>query len=198
MTTTHVFAVGSKNPVKITCVAEAVKEFPALWPGATITGVATDSGVSRQPMSDHETLTGAFNRARQALTKIPESHFGVGVEGGALDTEQGMWAYAWVVVLERMNAQAKDLSDGQWARVGRGQTGRFLLPEAVANLIRGGMELGAADDRFFGRDNSKQEEGAIGILSDGRITRMTLYKPAVTFALLRFIHPEHYDVGERP
>jgi non-canonical (house-cleaning) NTP pyrophosphatase len=67
-----------------------------------------------------------------------------------------------------------------------------MLPEAVARLVRDGMELGEADDRFFGRDNSKQKEGAIGILSDGRVTRTVLYKPAVTFALLRFVHPEYY------
>lgn len=68
-----------------------------------------------------------------------------------------------------------------------------MLPEAVARLIREGMELGEADDCFFGRDNSKQKEGAIGILSDGRVTRMTLYKSAVIFALLRFVHPEYYE-----
>lgn len=178
MTTKLIFAVGSENPVKINCVAEAIAEFR---PGAKAVGVNTDSGVSHQPLSDHEMLTGALNRARQALAKIPEADFGVGIEGGTLDTEDGMWAYAWVVVVDREG------------RVGKGQTGRFLLPEAVAQMVREGMELGEADDHFFGRDNSKQKEGAIGILSGGRITRLTLYKPAVTFALLRFVHPEYYE-----
>jgi inosine/xanthosine triphosphatase len=136
--------------------------------------------VSSQPSSDHEMLIGALNRAQQALAKIPEARFGVGIEGGTLDSEDEMWAYAWVVVVDREG------------RVGKGQTGRFMLPEAIAQLVRDGMELGEADDRFFGRDNSKQKEGAIGILSDGRVTRMVLYKPAVTFALLRFVHPEYY------
>ena len=185
MKSKRIFAVGSKNPVKINCVAEAIGEFRERWPGATAIGVNTDSGVSRQPMSDHETFTGALNRARQALDQITEADFGVGVEGGILDTEQGMWAYAWVVVVSR--------EIGKQARIGKGQTGRFLLPEAVSRLIRDGMELGEADDHFFGRNNSKQEEGAIGILSDNRITRMTLYKPAVIFALLHFVHPEYYE-----
>lgn len=180
MTTKLIFAVGSENPVKINCVAEAVKEFREFWPDAKTAGVNTESGVSDQPLSDHEMLAGALNRARQALAKIPEARFGAGIEGGTLDSEDGMWAYAWVVVVDREG------------RMGKGQTGRFMLPEAVARLVREGMELGEADDRFFGRDNSKQKEGAIGILSDGRVTRMTLYKPAVTFALLRFVHPEYY------
>src|SRR5262249_30094649 len=180
MTTKHIFAVGSENPVKIHCVAEAVKAFWEFWPDATAAGVNTDSGVGRQPSSDHEMLTGALNRARRSLANMPDGHLGVGIERGTLAAEDGMWAYAWVVVVNRE------------ARMGKGQTGRFMLPEAVARLVRGGLELGEADDRFFDRDNSKQKEGAIGILSEGRITRMALYKPAVTFALLRFIHPEYY------
>ncbi len=171
------FAVGSENPVKINCVAEAVAEY---WPEARAAGAGTESGVNAQPDSDDEMLAGALNRARQALDKIPEAQFGVGIEGGTLDSGDGMWAYAWVVIVDREG------------NIGKGQTGRFLLPEGVARLVRGGLELGLADDRFFSRDNSKQKDGAIGILSGGRVTRLALYKPAVTFALLPFVHPEYY------
>src|SRR5262245_39594095 len=66
MTTIRIFAVGSENPVKINCVAEAIKEFREFWPGAKADGVHTESGVSNQPSSDHEMLIGALNRARQA------------------------------------------------------------------------------------------------------------------------------------
>lgn len=182
MSSDTVFAIGSENPVKIKCVEEAIHEFWEFWPEARAIGVNTESGVSHQPMSDHEMLTGALNRARQALHKIDSASYGVGIEGGALDTEDGLWVYAWVVIVDREG------------RLGKGQTGRFLVPESVGRLVRDGLELGEADDRFFGRTNSKQKDGAIGILSDGRITRIALYKPAVTFALLRFVHPEYYDV----
>ncbi|MGE0884145.1 MAG: inosine/xanthosine triphosphatase [Blastocatellales bacterium] len=177
MTRTMIFAVGSENPVKINCVAEAVRAF---WPEAQIVGVKTESGVSAQPDSDSEMLLGSLNRAQKALEKTPEAHFGVGLEGGTLDTEDGMWAYAWIVVVDR---------EGQ---VGKGQSGRFLLPEPVAKLVREGIELGEADDRFFGRSNSKQKDGAIGILSDGVVTRLDLYRPAVIFALLPFVNPQYY------
>ena len=172
------FAVGSRNPIKIACVAEAIAEF---WAEAQAVGSDTDSQVSAQPSSDQEMFAGALNRARQALDQTPTADYGVGIEGGILDVEEGMWAYAWVVVVDR--------HDG----LGTGQTGRFKLPEGVARLIRDeGLELGEADDRFFGRSNSKQQEGAIGLLSDGRVTRLGLYRPAVTFALLPFVHPEYY------
>ncbi|MFN0086933.1 MAG: DUF84 family protein [Blastocatellia bacterium] len=172
-----IFAVGSENPVKIDCVRRAIAEY---WPEAQAVGVATDSGVSAQPDSDAEMLRGAITRARQAAEKTPEAWCGVGIEGGTLDSDVGMWAYAWIVIVDRRG------------RIGRGQTGRFLLPEGVARLVRDGMELGHADDYFFDRDNSKQKDGAIGILSDGRVSRRDLYQPAVTFALLPFVHPEYY------
>ncbi len=177
MTTEPIFAVGSRNPVKINCVAEAIIEF---WPLAKTIAIDTESGVSLQPMSDHEMMVGAFNRSKQALHKTPAADFGVGIEGGTLDTEDGFWAYAWVVIINRQGL------------LGKGQSGRFLLPDGIAQLVRSGVELGEADDRFFGRTNSKQNDGAIGILSDSRITRLDLYKPAVIFALLRFVHPELY------
>lgn len=182
MTQENIFAVGSENPVKINCVAQAVAEF---WSEARVIGISTDSQVSAQPDSEREMQLGALNRAQQALSLIAEADYGVGIEGGIVDNQDGMWAFAVVVIVDRE------------ARRSEGQTGRFKLPEGVARLIReAGLELGAADDRFFGRENSKQKEGAIGILSDGKITRLDLYKPAVIFALLPFIHPEYYEPFE--
>jgi inosine/xanthosine triphosphatase len=173
------FAVGSENPVKINCVAAAVTE---VWPTSQVVGTSTDSQVSAQPKSEGEMYTGALNRARQALANITKANYGVGIEGGIVDAETGMWAFAVVVIVDRND------------RISEGQTGRFKLPTGVARLIREeGLELGEADDRFFGRHNSKQNEGAIGILSDGKITRLELYKPAVTFALLPLLHPEYYE-----
>ena len=171
------FAVGSTNPVKVNCVTLAIRQF---WPAATAVGLATDSLVSDQPMSDAEMFTGARNRAGQALSLTPEASHGVGLEGGVLDSPEGMWAYAWMVVVDRAG------------RLGKGQSGRFMLPEGVAQLVRGGLELGAADDQFFGQSNSKQKEGAIGLLSDGKIDRVQLYQQGMTFALLPFVHPEYY------
>src|SRR5215510_14316854 len=93
MTTKCIFAVGSENPVKINCAAEAIKEFREFWPSAEAVGVHTESGVSNQPSSDHEMFIGALNRAQQALDKIHEARFGVGIEGGTLDSENGMWCH---------------------------------------------------------------------------------------------------------
>ncbi|MDD5645622.1 MAG: DUF84 family protein, partial [Candidatus Bipolaricaulis sp.] len=61
-----------------------------------------------------------------------------------------------------------------------------VLPDAVAQLVRQGMELGAADDRVFGRMGSKLDQGAVGLLTGGIIDRTALYEHAVILALIPF------------
>jgi non-canonical (house-cleaning) NTP pyrophosphatase len=90
-----------------------------------------------------------------------------------------MGAFAWVVIHDDR-------------RCGRGRSGEFFLPEKVAELVRGGVELGEADDRVFSRNNSKQGNGAIGLLTNDIIDRKSLYIPAVIFALIPFANPELY------
>ena len=167
--------VASTNPVKIQA---ALDGFRALFPDETFTaqGVSVPSGVSDQPMSDEETLMGAMNRARAAREKIPDADYWAGIEGGCEEKHGELWAYAWVVVL----------GDD---RVGKSRTGAFTLPHEIATLVRQGVELGEADDRVFGRSNSKQTNGAVGILTADVIDRTGYYIHAVVLALVPFKNP---------
>jgi inosine/xanthosine triphosphatase len=140
------------NPVKVECVLVAAQTY---WPGSEVLGVDTDSGVGHQPVSDTEMRTGAINRARGALAAIVDANMGVGIEGGVLDALEGMWACAWVAIIDRQG------------HIGWGQSGRFLLPAPVAALVRDGMELGLADDLFFRRGDPKQLDGAVAYSSAG-------------------------------
>ncbi len=45
-------------------------------------GLAAPSGVSEQPMTNYETLTGANNRALYCREEEPGANYWVGVEGG--------------------------------------------------------------------------------------------------------------------
>lgn len=168
--------VASTNPVKI---AAALAGFRAMFPAETFEahGVSVPSGVSDQPMSDGETLTGAANRADQARTAAPDADYWAGIEGGIEEQHGQMWAFAWVVILD---------SDG---KIGRGRTGAFTLPAEIAVLVRQGVELGEADDRVFGRLNSKQGNGAVGILTGDVIDRARYYEHAVALALIPFMNP---------
>lgn len=162
--------IASQNPVKANATLAG---FERMFPDTQfdLQTVDVDSGVAHQPMTEAETLRGAENRARAARQAIPEADYWVGIEGGIEDLSAGMLAYAWVVVL----------SEGP---AGKGRTGGFLLPEAVARLVREGLELGLANDRIFGRENSKQQEGAIGLLTGNVMDRTELYEHAVVLALV--------------
>lgn len=170
--------VASGNPVKIGAVEEA---FRRMVPGerTAIAGASVDSAVSDQPLSDPETLRGAEERARGAEALRPEADYWVGIEGGVEDSEAGMKAFAWVVVRSSFGT-------------GRARSGTFFLPNEVARLVRGGKELGEADDIVFGRSNSKQEEGAVGLLTHGVIDRRALYGHAVVLALAPLKNPLLY------
>jgi non-canonical (house-cleaning) NTP pyrophosphatase len=69
---------------------------------------------------------------------------------------------------------------------GKARTGAFMLPQEVATLVRSGVELGHADDQVFGRSNSKQTNGAVGLLTADLIDRQHYYEHAVVLALIPF------------
>jgi inosine/xanthosine triphosphatase len=164
--------VASTNPVKL----EATRSgFRRALPNEAIQVVAraVPSGVGSQPFSDAETLAGAQERAQSARALVPHATFWVGIEGGVEERDARLAAFAWVVVLSA-------------DRVGRARTGTFFLPNAVADLVRQGVELGLADDRVFGRTDSKRNLGAVGLLTGGVIDRTALYEHAVVLALIPF------------
>lgn len=77
-------------------------------------------------------------------------------------------------------------------KVSTSRSGSFILPEAVAALVRSGVELGDADDKVFGRTKSGQGSGTVGFLSNSLITRQSYYEHCTILALLPFMQPEHY------
>jgi inosine/xanthosine triphosphatase len=176
--------VASKNPVKIEGVRRG---FQKMFPGeeCVVEGVSVPSGVGEQPMDDLETLTGALNRAQHAAHDMPDADYWAGIEGGVESKGDEMQAFAWVVIRSKDNT------------IGKGKTGAFFLPPPVAKLINEGKELGEADDIVFGRSNSKQENGAVGILTDNVIDRTSFYTEAVALALIPFKNSALYNVAVR-
>lgn len=169
--------VASKNPVKLNAVKEGLSAF--LNDSVEVLGVSVKSEVSDQPMSDAETLLGAENRVKNAQTQFSGYDFYVGIEGGVEVSVAGLMAFAWIVI-----------SNGE--KIGKARTAGFFLPPSVAELVHQGMELGDADDMVFAKSNSKQQNGAVGLLTNNIITRKSLYLPAVQMAFIRFLNPELY------
>jgi len=172
--------IASHNPIKL----QAAKNgFTRVFPGIEFSWIQEDapSGVHKQPFSNEETLQGAVNRVNFIQKTFPEAAYWIGIEGGIQFNEENlMSAFAWVVI------KNSDL-------IGKARSGTFYLPPRIANLVKSGLELGEADDLVFGQKNSKQSNGAIGLLTGDILTRTSLYEHAVLLALIPFLNPALYQ-----
>ena len=164
--------IGSFNPVKLEACRLA---FNRVFPDQHIevSGVDVSSNVSDQPFGLEETRNGAKNRVQELLKQQEKSDYYVGIEGGITQVGGMIYAFAWMAV-----------SNGN--TLAEAATSHFPLPDKVTKLIKQGMELGEANDKVFGKHNSKQQGGAIGLLTDGQISRTELYVPALEMALIPF------------
>ncbi len=176
---TLIIVLASTNPVKKKATLSA---FRAMFPDTEfeIETINVASGVSDQPETSAETLTGAQNRARNARALKPHANYWVGIEGGVDELDGELAAFAWIVV------ESAALS-------GKSRTGTFFLPEKIAELIRQGKELGEADDIVFNQRNSKRKYGAIGLLTRNIVTRFILYRHAIILALVPFRNAELFQ-----
>jgi inosine/xanthosine triphosphatase len=171
--------IASKNPVKINATLSG---FQKMFPGETfeIVSVSVSSNVNDQPKNDNETFQGAWNRADNASKEVSDADFWVGIEGGIEEKNSDMETFAWVVI--------KSINK----KIGKSRTGTFFLPKQITELIKQGKELGEADDMVFRRTNSKQENGAVGILTDNVVDRTKYYIEAIVLALIPFKNKELY------
>ncbi len=166
-------AVASTNPAKINAVHDAfASAFPEVE--CQVNGYPTGSGVAAQPMTSAETLLGAENRLRD-LQQQRQADFYVAIEAGFDD---GM-TFAWMLV-----------SNG--SREGRARSASLQLPEAAVRRLQQGAELGDVMDELFGTQNIKQAGGAIGLLTQHKLSRSSVYQQALILALIPFLSPDWF------
>ncbi len=172
--------VGSENPVKI----EAAREvFSKYFGRVKVTGSGVSSKVSAQPIGE-EAFEGAKNRALE-LKKLNEeknlrADFFVGIEGGIIKLYSRWFALGVGCVIDNQG------------RIGYGVSPYFELPESIVEQLLSDSELGEVMEQISGRDNIRQKEGAIGILSKGIMDRKDLYIHCLIVALVPFLNNELY------
>ena len=173
-----IVVVASENPAKLKAVQQAFEA--AFGHQVETRGLSVDSGVPEQPLSDEETFQGALNRARNARSALPGADYWVGIEGGIEDTPKGMDAFGWVCICARQReSQARSAS--------------FPLPPTVVRRIKAGDELGPVMDELFHKKESKKKGGAVGLLTNGLITRDALYAQPLIMALIPFMQPKLWE-----
>jgi inosine/xanthosine triphosphatase len=169
-------AVGSTNPAKVEAVRRSLDR---LSHDCAVEAVDVPSGVGVMPLGAAETRAGALARARAALERTA-ADVGFGLEGGAILDGDRAWLTAYVVAVTR---------DG---RVGEAAWGRMLLPRVAAERLRAGEELGDVIDELFKAKESKRQTGAIGLLTEGAVSRTDAFADLVAMACAPFLHPELY------
>lgn len=170
-------AVASCNPVKIGAVQDA---FLTCFSGVDgVEGFSVPSGVPDQPIGDEMTRQGAENRVHELKTNYPSYDCFVGIEGGIMERNGQIEAFAWVIIHSATQA-------------GEARTASFCLPSPVVKLLKQGYELGDANDQVFKEHNSKQKGGAVGLLTRNKVDRRQLYSQAVILALVPFMNENLY------
>jgi inosine/xanthosine triphosphatase len=144
-----------------------------------VLSVDVPSGVGDMPLGERAIRDGALARARAALAGT-DAEIAFGLEGGAVIEGDHAWLTGHVIALTR---------DG---RTGEASWGRMLLPIAAAERIQNGDELGDVIDDLFGANQSKRHAGAIGLLTEGAVSRTDAFADHVAMACAPFLHPELY------
>ena len=169
-------AVGSTNPAKLEAVHRALAR---LAPGCLVEGVEVASGVRAQPFGDEETRAGARARARLALARSA-ADMAFGLEGGVIFEGDAPWLVSWVAAVDRTG------------RVGEASGLRMRLPTSAVDRLRAGDELGDIIDALFDTRLSKQQAGAIGLLTEGFVSRTDAFADLVAMACAPFLRPDLY------
>lgn len=159
--------VGSKNPVKINAVARAAKKF---WSNVNVIGIDCKSNISSMPLSKQEVRFGAKNRALKA-SQLSNADLGCGLEGGVITIENIHYLFSSTII-----------SDGTKFIFG-GETLIYLPEKIYIRLEKGSKELGQVMDELLGQQNTKQKDGAVGYLTDNRITRTDVFYNSSIMAL---------------
>ena len=173
--------VGSKNEVKVNAVKESIANYNFLS-NAQVISVNINSDVSDQPKSAEETIKGAMNMAKKAFV---ECDYSFGIEDGLMKIPNAKTDY--------MNICACAIYDGKNFHIGLSSA--YEYPHEVTRLVfEEGLDINQA---FFKVGLTKNQtvgsaEGAIGILTKGRLLRKEYTKQSIMMALIHLENSELY------
>ena len=177
--------IASKNPVKIDGIKWSFTLYEE-FRKAKFNSVEVSSGVTHQPKTIDETVTGATNRARNAFNGCDMS---VGYEGGIYPSEYAISGYFSVGVCS--------IYDGK--EINYGFAPSFEYPIDIIKLVfNENLEISDAFkkagyvDKNFIDMKLGEGRGGIGILSRDRIIRETLISNACHMALLPILNRDKY------
>ncbi len=149
---------------------------------AVVYSIAASSDVSDQPKSLNETILGAKNRAKNALVNCDYSF---GIESGIMQVPHTKSNY--------MNVCACAIYNGSDYYIGLSSAFE-CPPEIIKLVLEENIEI---DSAFYKSKITKDPEigrsqGAVGVLTKGRLMRKEYIKQAIIMALILFENQELY------
>ena len=165
--------IGSENKAKIEAVQEIIQEYPHLK-NSEILSKEVESGVSDQPKSLEETVQGAMNRAKNIFS---ECDYSIGLESGLIEVPKTKTGFMDVCVCA--------IYDGNEYHLGLSSA--WETPRKVADyMLKDGLNMtdAAVKAGLSKKANLGAEEGLIGVMTKGRLTRKGYTKEALRAALI--------------
>ncbi|KIL47280.1 hypothetical protein KP77_23850 [Jeotgalibacillus alimentarius] len=153
-------AVGTVNQAKVSAVKSC-------WLFGEVKGFKTQSGVKDQPFGHDETRQGAINRAINAA-KCFDGAAGIGLEGGVAEHHDGLYICNWGALYVPGIKEPFTASGAS-----------IRLPDEIAAPLRNGEELGPLMEQYSKQKNIRQNEGAVGFFTNGRISRSQMFEHIV-------------------
>ncbi len=166
--------VASLNRNKI----NAVKE---VFPSLEVEGSVCKSGVREQPLSLDETIQGAIFRAKAVFE---DCEYSIGIEDGIAPVPNTQSGY--------MNFCACAIYDGKRTYLGLAPAFEYP-PKFTEKVLNGGMTISQAFVPVTGKPDIGYEEGIIGWLTGGRMSRKDYTKLAVEMAKVQIDNAALYQ-----
>lgn len=128
-------ALGSTSKDKKEIIENAI--------GGDVLSFNVDSGVSDQPMSEDETIRGAINRSKSAMTFCKDCDFSVGLEGGLCNVNGNLYLACAVAVFSKRGELSVGVSE------------KTPLPPEVSKQVLAGGSFGVVIREYFNEISHK-------------------------------------------
>lgn len=166
--------IGSKNLTKIKAVENVFLD-------EDVISLDVPSDVSVQPFSDEETMMGATNRAKNCRSS---DAVGIGLEGGVMYLENQLFLCNWGALA----TPDKKVFTASGARI--------PLPDEIEVQLKAGFELGDLVDIFAERHGLRNKEGAIGVFTNGQVTRQGMFTHIVQLLYGQWKYHKQKEIKE--
>lgn len=167
-------SLGTTSIDKKNILLDALKELNFI---AEVEGYEVNSGITDQPLDEEVTISGAKNRAKEALSKDANADLGLGMEGGLVLIDNNYYLVC---------ASALITKEGKYYL---GISSKTQLPIQVSERIKNGEQFGIAI-REYSEQNQKNE--TLNQILNSLISRRESFFESIKYAVRLYMCGNHF------